>query len=144
MNVTNVASADGVLKSTDFHSFSIGEPIVSKITDTNRIILTQGFLQSIGLYYLFANRDNKTCFTWKTWPVPANNIINVSLDHIACFLLENTELRILNVMGEIVASKKGLDGTNVFACDNWVPGTYIIELISGGQVQATNKAVVIH
>ena len=142
-NVINVASGNSVLKSTDFHSFSIGETIISKIASP-KTILTQGFLQPIGPYYLFTNRDATPCYTWKVWPVSANTVLNVSIDHTACFSIEKTMIRILKENGDIVLSCVGLEGTNVFACNTWVPSTYIIELISDGKVQSTKKVVVIH
>ena len=59
----NVASADGLLKTTKIHSFSIWEPIIATILSKQNI-LTQGFLQPIGKYYLFPNRDSIKYFNY--------------------------------------------------------------------------------
>jgi len=142
-NVINVANADGVLKTASIHSFSIGEPIVSKISNA-KSILTQGFLQPIGKYFLFSNRDEIPCYTWKLWPNPANEIFNISIDQKSCFTVNKTEFRIIKANGEIIISQLALEGTNVFNSSTWAPGTYFAQIINNQEMQSTTKVVVVH
>jgi len=142
-NVINVGSADGFLKTSSVHSFSIGEPIISKISNS-KIILTQGFLQPIGIYFLFSNRDVIPCYTWKLWPNPANEIFNISIDQKSCFTVNQTEFRIIKANGEILISQIALQGTNVFNSSTWSPGTYFVQIINNQKMQSTTKVVVIH
>ena len=142
-NVINVVSADGFLKTSSFHSFSIGEPIVSKISNS-KIILTQGFLQPIGIYFLFSNRDLIPCYTWKLWPNPANEIFQISIDQKSCFTVNKTEFRIIKANGEVLISQLALQGTNVFNSSTWAPGTYFVQIINNQKIQSTTKVVVIH
>jgi hypothetical protein len=142
-NVINIASADGKLKTTSVHSFSIGEPIISKISNS-KVILTQGFLQPNGQYFLFSNRDVIPCYTWKIWPNPANETVNVSLDQKSCFTVNKTVFRIIRANGDILLSQNALEGTNVFDCSTWAPGTYFIQIINNQEIQSTTKVVVVH
>ena len=142
-NVITVANADGVLKTTSVHSFSIGEPIVSKISNT-KSILTQGFLQPIGKYFLFANRVEIPCYTWRLWPNPANDVFNISIDQKSCFTVNKTVFRIIRANGDILLSQNALEGTNVFDCSTWAPGTYFIQIINNQEIQSTTKVVVVH
>jgi hypothetical protein len=57
------AATDGVLKTTKIHSFSIEEPIIATFLSKLNI-LNQGFLQPVGKYYLFPNRDSVKYFTY--------------------------------------------------------------------------------
>ena len=142
-NVINVANAAGILKSESFHSFSIGEPIVSKISNS-KAILTQGFLQPIGNYFLFSNRAEIPCYTWKLWPNPANEFFNISIDQKSCFTVNKTEFRIIKANGEILISQLALQGTNVFNSSIWAPGSYFVQIINNQKIQFTTKVVVVH
>ena len=142
-SVYSVASADGILKSNSVHSFSIGEPITSKISNS-KTILTQGFLQPIGKYFLFSNRDEIPCYTWKLWPNPANEIFNISIDQKACFTINKTIFRIIKANGDLLLSQDVLEGTNVFNSSIWSPGTYFVQIINNMEVQSTTKVVVVH
>jgi len=142
-NVINVASANGVLKTSSVHSFSIGEPIVSTISNTKKI-LTQGFLQPIGQYFLFSNREVIPCYTWKLWPNPANEIFNVSIDQKSCFTVNKTEIRIIKANGDLLFSKDAMEGTNVFNSSIWTPGTYFVQIINNTGIQSATKVVVVH
>jgi hypothetical protein len=142
-NVISVANANGVLKTNSIHSFSIGEPIISTISNAKKI-LTQGFLQPIGPYFLFANRDIIPCYTWKLWPNPANEIVNVSIDQKSCFTDNKIVFRIINANGDLLLSKDALEGTNVFNSSNWAPGTYFVQIINNTGVQSATKVIVMH
>ena len=142
-NVITVANGTGVLKTNSVHSFSIGEPIISKISNKKNI-LTQGFLQPIGQYFLFSNRDVIPCYTWKLWPNPANEVFNISIDQKSCFTANKTEIRIIRANGEILFTRVALEGTNVFNSSTWVPGTYFVQIINNLELQSTSKVVVVH
>jgi hypothetical protein len=142
-NVINVASANGVLKTSSVHSFSIGEPIVSTISNTKKI-LTQGFLQPIGTYFLFANRDVIPCYTWKIWPNPANEIVNVSIDQKSCYTVNKTVFRIIKANGDLFLSQDALEGTNVFNSSTWASGTYFFQIINNTGIQSATKVIVMH
>jgi Secretion system C-terminal sorting domain len=140
--VVNVASADGLLKTTSIHSFSIGEPIIATILSKQNI-LTQGFLQPIGKYYLFANRDSIPCYTWKIWPNPANEVVNINIDFSkSCFA--KTDLRVIAANGVVMLIKIGLEGTNAIDCSRWAAGTYFIELFNNNERSSVSKVIVIH
>lgn len=142
-SVTNIATADGILKSKSIHTFSIGEPIISKISNS-KTILTQGFLQPIGSYFLFANRDIIPCYTWKIWPNPAHEVVNVSIDQKSCFTVSKTVLRIIKANGELFFTQDALEGTNVINSIQWAPGTYFVQIINNTGIQSTTKVIVMH
>ena len=142
-NVITVANGTGKLKTNSLHSFSVGEPIISSISNKKNI-LTQGFLQPIGQYFLFANRDPIPCYTWKLWPNPANEVFNISLDQKSCFTNYKTEFRVIRANGEILLSQIALEGTNVFNSRSWAPGTYFVQIINNMELQSTTKVVVVH
>jgi hypothetical protein len=142
-NVISVANANGVLKTASIHSFSIGEPIISKISNA-KYIVTQGFLQPIGQYFLFSNREVIPCYTWKLWPNPANEIFNVSIDQKSCFTVNKTEIRIIKANGDLLFSKDAMEGTNVFNSSIWTPGTYFVQIINNTGIQSATKVVVVH
>jgi len=142
-NVVNVSSSDGLLKSMSIHSFSIGEPIISSIQG-QKTILSQGFLQPIGQYFLLAKRDTTPCYTLKIWPNPASYIINISLDPTKNCAIYRTDLRVISSNGAVILTQLGLEGTNVIECRNWASGIYFFELLNNGKKNFVSKVVVIH
>jgi hypothetical protein len=141
--VMSIASGDWTMKSSNSHSFSVGESINSVISNA-KSILSQGFLQPINGFYLFANRNVSASISLKTWPVPANTFINISIDFNYSISIDKYEIHILNVNGEVLTNKVAMLGTNSFACDNWPTGTYFIELIGDSKLLTTKTVSILH
>lgn len=84
----------------------------------------------IGKYNIsnFLNKVNFNKFTFKIYPNPTSDIVNLSFENN----LENANLKIISILGQTIIEKQNLSGNNInLDVQNLSIGIYIIEIIDG-------------
>jgi hypothetical protein len=139
----NPGYSDKALSSTNILSSSLGEPYINTLsTKTN--VLTSGFLQPLGLYFLKAAGDSLPCLSWKVWPVPANKFVGVYISKPKDCDANNLHLVVYDIIGRKLFERAQLEGSNLIDLSNVSSGTYLFVLYGGNKHISTQKVIVYH
>ncbi len=139
----NPGYSDKALSSTNILSSSLGEPFINTLsTKTN--VLTSGFLQPLGLYFLKAAGDSLPCLSWKVWPVPANKFVGVYISKPKDCDANKLQLFVYDIIGRKLFERTQLEGSNLIDLSNVSSGTYLFVLYGGNKHISTQKVIVYH
>lgn len=139
----NPGYTDKTLSTTNFLSSTIGEPFINTISIKSNV-LTNGFLQPLGLYFLKAKGDSLPCLIWKVWPVPANNFVGVYISKPKDCDANNLHLFIYDIFGRKIFERLQLEGSNLIDLSSVSNGTYLFVLYGGNKHISTQKVIVYH
>ena len=143
IHAVNPGYSDKALSSTNILSSSLGEPFINTLsTKTN--VLTSGFLQPLGLYFLKAPGDSLPCLSWKVWPVPANKFVGVYISKPKDCDANNLHLVVYDIIGRKLFERVQLEGSNLIDLSNVSSGTYLFVLYGGNKHISTQKVIVYH
>jgi len=142
-HAVNPGYSDKALSSTNILSSSLGEFFINTLsTKTN--VLTSGFLQPLGLYFLKAAGDSLTCLSWKVWPVPANKFVGVYISKPKDCDANNLHLVVYDIIGRKLFERAQLEGSNLIDLSTVSSGTYLFVLYGGNKHISTQKVIVYH
>jgi hypothetical protein len=139
----NPGYTDKTLSTSNFLSSTIGEPFINKLSNKTNV-LTNGFLQPLGLYFLKATGDSLPCLTWKVWPVPANNFVGVYVSKPKDCDANNLYLFVYDIIGRKIFERIQLEGSNLIDLSTVSNGTYLFVLFGGNKHISTQKVIVYH
>jgi hypothetical protein len=139
----NPGYSDKTLNSTNFLSSTIGEPFINSLSN-NSTVLTSGFLQPLGLYFLKAAGDSLPCLSWKVWPVPANKFVGVYVSKPKDCDANNLHLIVYDIIGRKLFERSQLEGSNLIDLSSVSSGTYLFVLYGGNKHISTQKVIVYH
>jgi len=139
----NPGYSDKTLSSTNFLSSTIGEPFINTLSNKNNVI-TGGFLQPLGLYFLKAAGDSLPCLSWKVWPVPANKFVGVYISKPKDCDANNLNLLVYDIIGRKIFERIQLEGSNLIDVSTVSNGTYLFVLYGGTKHISTQKVIVYH
>jgi hypothetical protein len=139
----NPGYTDKTLSTSNFLSSTIGEPFINTLINKTNV-LTSGFLQPLGLYFLKATGDSLPCLTWKVWPVPANNFVGVYVSKPKDCDANNLHLFVYDIIGRKIFERIQLEGSNLIDLSNVSNGTYLFVLFGGNKHISTQKVIVYH
>ena len=139
----NPGYVDKTLSSTNFLSSTIGEPFINTLSNKSNV-LTSGFLQPLGLYFLKAAGDSLPCLSWKVWPVPANKFVGVYISKPKDCDANNLHLVVYDIIGRKLFERVQLEGSNLIDLSNVSMGTYLFVLYGGNKHISTQKVIVYH
>jgi hypothetical protein len=139
----NPGYTDKILSTSNFLSSTIGEPFISTFSNKANVI-TSGFLQPLGLYFLKATGDSLPCLTWKVWPVPANNFVGVYVSKPKDCDANNLYLFVYDIIGRKIFERIQLEGSNLIDLSTVSNGTYLFVLFGGNKHISTQKVIVYH
>lgn len=139
----NPGYSDNVLSSNNFLSSTIGEPFINTLSNKSNV-LTSGFLQPLGLYFLKAAGDSLPCLSWKVWPVPANKFVGVYVSKPKDCDANNLHLVVYDIIGRKLFERAQLEGSNLIDLSNVSNGTYLFVLYGGNKHISTQKVIVYH
>jgi len=132
-----------MLSSTNFLSSSIGESFINNLSNKTNVI-TEGFLQPLGLYFLKAAGDSLPCLSWKVWPVPANKFVGVYISKPKDCDANNLNLLVYDIIGRKIFERIQLEGSNLIDLSTVSNGTYLFVLYGGNKHISTQKVIVYH
>ena len=139
----NPGYSDKALLSTNFLSSTIGEPFINTLSSKSNVI-TGGFLQPLGLYFLKTTGDSLPCLSWKVWPVPANKFVGVYISKPKDCDANNLHLVVYDIIGRKLFERAQLEGSNLIDLSNVSSGTYLFVLYGGNKHISTQKVIVYH
>lgn len=139
----NPGYTDKTLSSTNFLSSTIGEPFINTLSNKSNV-LTNGFLQPLGLYFLKAAGDSLPCLSWKVWPVPANKFVGVYISKPKDCDANKLQLFVYDIIGRKLFERTQLEGSNLIDLSNVSSGTYLFVLYGGNKHISTQKVIVYH
>jgi hypothetical protein len=139
----NPGYSDKTLSSTNILSSTIGEPYINTITNKNNVI-TGGFLQPLGLYFLKTEGDSLPCLTWKVWPVPANKFVGIYISKPKDCDANKLQLFVYDIIGRKIFERTQLEGSNLIDLSTVSSGTYLFVLYGGNKHISTQKVIVYH
>jgi len=139
--VINIANNEFQLFSSNFISSSFGEPFTLTNSTSNNI-LTGGFLQPIGVYFLGSKPDVTDCVKIKVWPIPAKKYVNLYLSKVKGCKNQNINLHIFNLLGQLILSQNNLEGSNLINVSSFASGIYFFELYEAKTLLFTKKVLV--
>jgi hypothetical protein len=131
------------LSSNNFLSSTIGEPFINTLSNKSNV-LTSGFLQPLGLYFLKAAGDSLPCLSWKVWPVPANKFVGVYVSKPKDCDANKLQLFVYDIIGRKIFERVQLEGSNLIDLSNVSNGTYLFVLYGGSKHISTQKVIVYH
>jgi len=140
---SNPGYSDNILSSSNILSSTIGEPIINTFSNKTNV-LTNGFLQPLGLYFLKATGDSLPCLSWKVWPVPANNFVGVYISKPKDCDANNLHLFVYDIIGRKIFERIQLEGSNLIDLSTVSNGTYLFVLYGGNKHISTQKVIVYH
>ena len=140
---SNPGYSDKILSSSNILSSTIGEPFVNTLSNKTNV-LTNGFLQPLGLYFLKATGDSLPCLSWKVWPVPANNFVGVYISKPKDCNANNLYLFVYDIIGKKIFERIQLEGSNLIDLSTVSNGTYLFVLYGGNKHISTQKVIVYH
>jgi hypothetical protein len=139
----NPGYVDKTLSSNNFLSSTIGEPFINTLSNKSNV-LTSGFLQPLGLYFLKAAGDSLPCLSWKVWPVPANKFVGVYVSKPKDCDANKLQLFVYDIIGRKIFERVQLEGSNLIDLSNVSNGTYLFVLYGGSKHISTQKVIVYH
>jgi hypothetical protein len=139
----NPGYSDKMLSSSNILNSTIGEPFINTLINKTNV-LTNGFLQPLGLYFLKATGDSLPCLTWKVWPVPANNFVGVYVSKPKDCDANNLYLFVYDIIGRKIFERIQLEGSNLIDLSTVSNGTYLFVLYGGNKHISTQKVIVYH
>lgn len=139
----NPGYLDKPLTSTNFLSSTIGEPFINTLSNKTTV-LTSGFLQPLGIYFLKAVGDPLPCLLWKVWPVPANKFVGVYVSKPKDCDANNLHLVVYDIIGRKLLERRQLEGSNLIDLSSVSSGTYLFVLYGGNKHISTQKVIVYH
>jgi hypothetical protein len=139
----NPGYTDKVLSSTNLLSSTIGEQFINTLSNKSNV-LTSGFLQPLGLYFLKATGDSLPCLSWKVWPVPANKFVGVYVSKPKDCDANKLQLFVYDIIGRKIFERVQLEGSNLIDLSNVSNGTYLFVLYGGSKHISTQKVIVYH
>ena len=139
----NPGYADKALSSSNILSSSIGEPFINTLSNKTNVI-TGGFLQPLGLYFLKAAGDSLPCLSWKVWPVPANKFVGVYISKPKDCDANKLQLFVYDIIGKKIFERVQLEGSNLIDVSTVSNGTYLFVLYGGNKHISTQKVIVYH
>jgi hypothetical protein len=139
----NPGYSDKTLSSTNFLGSTIGEPFIYALSNKTNVI-TGGFLQPLGLYFLKAAGDTLPCFSWKVWPVPANKFVGVYVSNPKDCDANNLYLFVYDIIGRKIFERIQLEGSNLIDLSTVSSGTYLFVLYGRNKHISTQKVIVYH
>ena len=113
----NPGYVDKTLSSNNFLSSTIGEPFINTLSNKSNV-LTSGFLQPLGLYFLKAAGDSLPCLSWKVWPVPANKFVGVYVSKPKDCDANKLQLFVYDIIGRKIFERVQLEGSNLIDLSN--------------------------
>lgn len=143
IHAINPGYSDKTLSSTNFLNSTIGEPFINTLSNKNNVI-TSGFLQPLGLYFLKAAGNSLPCLTWKVWPVPANKFVGVYISKPKDCDVNKLQLIVYDIIGRIIFERVQVEGSNLIDLNNVSNGTYLFVLYGGNKHISTQKVIVYH
>jgi hypothetical protein len=142
-NALNPGYSDKTLSSTNFLTSTIGEPFINTLSNKTNVI-TGGFLQPLGLYFLKAAGDSLACLSWKVWPVPANKFVGVYISKPKDCDANKLQLFVYDIIGRKIFERVQLEGSNLIDISTVSNGTYLFVLYGGNKHISTQKVIVFH
>jgi hypothetical protein len=139
----NPGYSDKTLTSTNNLNSTIGEPFINTLSNKTNV-LTSGFLQPLGLYFLKAKGDSLPCLSWKVWPVPANKFVGVYVSKPKDCDANNLHLIVYDIIGRKLFERSQLEGSNLIDLSSVSRGTYLFVLYGGTKHISTQKVIVCH
>jgi hypothetical protein len=139
----NPGYSDKALLSSNFLSSTIGEPFINTLSNKSNVI-TSGFLQPLGLYFLKAAGDSLPCLSWKVWPVPANKFVGVYISNPKDCDANKLQLFVYDIIGKKIFERIQLEGSNLIDVSGVSSGTYLFVLYGGNKHISTQKVIVYH
>jgi hypothetical protein len=139
----NPGYLDKTLTSTNVLSSAIGEPFINILSNKTNV-LTSGFLQPLGLYFLKAAGDSLPCLSWKVWPVPANKFVGVYVSKSKDCDANNLHLVVYDIIGRKLFERRQLEGSNLIDLSSVSSGTYLFVLYGATKHISTQKVIVYH
>lgn len=139
----NPGYSDETLSSTNFLTSTIGEPFINTISNKNNV-LSGGFLQPLGLYFLKVAGDSLPCLSWKVWPVPANKFVGVYISKPKDCDANKMQLVVYDIIGRKIFERVQLEGSNLIDVSIVSSGTYLFVLYGGNKHISTQKVIVYH
>lgn len=139
----NPGYTDKALSTTNFLSSTIGEPFINTFSNKTNV-LTNGFLQPLGLYFLKAPGDSLPCLSWKVWPVPANKFVGVYISKPKDCDANNLHLVVYDIIGRKLFEHIQIEGSNLIDLSSVSSGTYLFVLYGGNKHISTQKVIVYH
>ena len=139
----NPGYSDKTLSSTNFLSSTIGEPFINSLSNKTNVI-TGGFLQPLGLYFLKSAGDSLPCLSWKVWPVPANKFVGVYISKPKDCDANKLQLIVYDIIGRKIFERVQLEGSNLIDVSTVSNGTYLFVLYGGNKHISTQKVIVYH
>jgi hypothetical protein len=139
----NPGYADKTLSTSNFLSSTIGEPFINTLSNKTNV-LTNGFLQPLGLYFLKAPGDSLPCLSWKVWPVPANKFVGVYISKPKDCDANNLHLVVYDIIGRKLFEHIQIEGSNLIDLSSVSSGTYLFVLYGGNKHISTQKVIVYH
>jgi hypothetical protein len=139
----NPGYTDKTLSTSNFLSSTLGEPFINILSNKTNV-LTNGFLQPLGLYFLKATGDSLPCLSWKVWPVPANKFVGVYISKPKDCNANNLYLFVYDIIGRKIFERIQLEGSNLIDLSTVCNGTYLFVLYGGNKHISTQKVIVYH
>jgi hypothetical protein len=139
----NPGFSDKKLTSTNFLNSTIGETFITTLRNKTNV-LTNGFLQPLGLYFLKAAGDSLPCLSWKVWPVPANKFVGIYVSKPKDCDANNLHLVVYDIIGRKLFQRIQLEGSNLIDLSSVSSGTYLFVLYGGNKHISTQKVIVYH
>jgi hypothetical protein len=139
----NPGYSDKVLSSSNILSSSIGEAFINTLSNKTKVI-TGGFLQPLGLYFLKTEGDSLPCLTWKVWPVPANKFVGIYISKPKDCDANKLQLFVYDIIGRKIFERTQLEGSNLIDLSTVSSGTYLFVLYGGNKHISTQKVIVYH
>lgn len=103
------------------------------------------FQDSIQVKYRFGGQDcflstPETPVVYSVYPNPASNYVNIKLTTNGNLI----EVKLYNIMGELVANENLVDGNNTLSVANLPDGIYFYSIIKNNAILETKKLIVRH